>query len=68
MKITSKAQARYLHGVAAGGVKRAGAPAPAKAAKMLRENAGRKIGALPDRAPARPSTRSVRRVSTRGRR
>jgi hypothetical protein len=65
MKIVSQKQAAFLGAAASGRVKRPGAPSPAKAHKMLAENRGMKMRALPVRASA---SRAVRRVSTRGRR
>lgn len=66
MKIVSKAQARFLGAVASGrAAKKKGGPSRAKARKMLRENRGFKMGALPERAPSRKVSRASGRNSYR---
>ena len=64
MKITSRAQAGFLGGVAGGSIRKPGLTA-AKAGKMLAENRGMKLRALPARAPERPAIRRPTRTPSR---
>jgi len=61
MKIVSKAQAKFLGGIAGGSFKKKGGPTAAKAKKMLGENRGFKMRNLPKRAPKRSRSRAPKR-------
>ena len=60
MKIKSVAQAGFLGAVAGGAAKGNPGLTPAKARKMLRENRGVKLAALPARVAPRVSRRGGR--------